>query len=152
MSVQIIIILSLLLSQSVIRRRQSRRSSYLVFQSPRVTRLGNFWKFLVRIFLTKVSNFLGYLEKNSLFCKNVCGYFLGNFWKHFLLQHLVTLDSHQPVANIVVIFFSSTHTHTHTHAQVSFQILFIWILNCLFTWGYNSKWFTIIFPNWAFFA
>ena len=52
-----------------------------------VTRLGNFWKFLVANCQTKVT---------SLLCENCCGYLLGNFWQHlgyFLLQHLVILET-----------------------------------------------------------
>ena len=63
-----------------------------------VTRLGDFRKFLVTKFLTKVAqiicNFLGYFEKPHYHVgKNCCGYFFGNFEKHkgyILLQHLVT--------------------------------------------------------------
>ena len=90
---------------------RSRWKSNLLFEGPifppasswssiSVTRLGDFLKFLVTKFTTKVaqiiSNFLVYFLKTSLLCKNCCGYFLGNLSKHlgyFLLQHLVTLST-----------------------------------------------------------
>ena len=63
-----------------------------------VTRLGNFWKFLATIFVTKVAqmiwNFLGNVEKPYSYEQNCCCHFLGNFWKQLeliLLQHLDTL-------------------------------------------------------------
>ena len=49
----------------------SKVSTFLNVKSS-VTRLGDFWKFLLRNFLTKV-----YL----LNVKHCCVYFLGNFWK-----------------------------------------------------------------------
>ena len=45
---------------------------------------------------TNYLQLFGPFWKTSLLCKNCCGYFLGNHWKHlgyFLLQHLVTLFS-----------------------------------------------------------
>ena len=42
----------------------------------------------------KSKQLFGLFVITSLLCKNYCGYFLGNFWKHLgyiLLQHLVTL-------------------------------------------------------------
>ena len=63
-----------------------------------VTRLDDFWKFLVTNFLTKeakiFSNLSGYFERQHCLSKNCCGYFLGNFWKYlgyFVLRNLVTL-------------------------------------------------------------
>ena len=51
-----------------------------------VTRFGDFWKFLVTNFLTKVAQIYkrswDYFEKTSLLGKNCFGYFLGNFLKH----------------------------------------------------------------------
>ena len=50
-----------------------------------VTRLGDFWKFLGTKILAKeaqmIGNFLGYIEKTSLLCKNCIVYFLDDFWK-----------------------------------------------------------------------
>ena len=59
-----------------------------LFLAISVTRLDDFWKFLVTHFQTKVAQ---HFEKPLLLsCKNCCGY----FWKplgYFLSQHLVTL-------------------------------------------------------------
>ena len=62
-----------------------------------VTRLGDFWKFLVTKFGTKeaqkIANILGYFVKPHLYVKNVVAIFV-QFWRHlgyFLLQLLITL-------------------------------------------------------------
>ena len=48
--------------------------------------MGNFWKFFSTNSLSKVAQkyswLLSYLEKINL-CQNCCGYYWGNFWKHF---------------------------------------------------------------------
>ena len=71
------------------------KAKWLVFS---VTRLGDFWNFLVTNFITKVSQMFvwlfGLMWKPSLIKSNWWGYLLGNFWKnlgYFSLQHLVTL-------------------------------------------------------------
>ena len=51
-----------------------------------VTILGDFWKFLMTNFETKVAqvigDFLGGFENNNFLSKNVCGYFLGILLKN----------------------------------------------------------------------
>ena len=63
-----------------------------------VTRLGDFWNFLVTNFIKKIAqmfgDFLGELWKQLLFKTNWWAYFLGNFWTNlseFLFQSLVRL-------------------------------------------------------------
>ena len=52
---------------------------------PKVTRLGDFWKFWLTNLLTKVAQifgkFLCYFESHHLFSKNCGSYFFGNYWK-----------------------------------------------------------------------
>ena len=63
-----------------------------------VTRLGDFWNILAKIFITKVTQMFGdFLDscEKCHFRSNWLCYFLGNFWKnlgYFLFQHLVTLS------------------------------------------------------------
>ena len=47
-----------------------------------VTRLGEFWNFSVKNFLTKATKiFEGCFGKQNFISEKSCGYFLGNFWR-----------------------------------------------------------------------
>ena len=76
----------------------------------RVTRLGNFWKFLAQNLNSKVAkmfvDFLCYFEKHNSLLKTAVAAFWDNFWKnlgYFLFQHLVTLELREE--NITKLLF-----------------------------------------------
>ena len=76
----------------------------------RVTRLGNFWKFLAQNLNSKVAkmfvDFLCYFEKHNSLLKTAVATFWDNFWKnlgYFLFQHLVTLELREE--NITKLLF-----------------------------------------------
>ena len=82
-----------------------------------LTRLGDFWKFLVSNYLSKVaqmfSDFWG-IWKHHFYVKTALVTFLGNFrknWATFLIHYLVTLAGNQPISFsfwYFVSFFCST--------------------------------------------
>ena len=88
----------------------------------------------------------GLFWKTSLLCKNWCGYFLGNFWKHlvyFLLQHLVT---DQIAARIK---FQDYSIFVMTFEQIFWNRNFICLVTACFVFkvissqwlGRTSNWF-----------
>ena len=69
-----------------------------------VTRLGDFWKFLVQNLLTKVGKKEWRLF--GLFCK-ACKTAVATSWATFQLQHLVTLFGSRPVCWACLILFKN---------------------------------------------